>query len=545
MSLKLQKLPSFPGRPGPLLLIIMDGIGLAADSAGNAVTRAHTPCLDRLQQHCRLQTTLTAHGPAVGMPSWSDMGNSEVGHNALGAGRIVDQGASLVNKALASGELFRTDTWQEVAAAGKCGGTLHFIGLLSDGNVHSHIDHLFAMLRHAAAEGVQRIALHLLLDGRDVQPRSALGYLAKTESLLAELQQRYSCDVCIASGGGRMQVTMDRYNADWQIVARGWQAHVLGQARTFRSAEQAVETFYRERPSIIDQDLEAFVIVDSVGKPLAPIVDGDAVIFFNFRGDRAIEISRAFEEQEFHEFDRQRRPQVIYCGMMRYDGDLLIPKRYLVSPPLIQDTVSEYLCAAGLRSFAISETQKYGHVTYFWNGNRSGKVDAKLEEYVEIPSDRVPFNEKPQMQAAEITTATRELLKRGEFRFGRVNFANGDMVGHTGDFEAAVKAVEAVDRAVDLLEKEVAAMHGITLILADHGNCEKMFVESHGKRSIKTSHTLNPVPCFICDADYQGEYVMAQLGERGLGNVAATLLNLLGYEKPQAYEPSLLRFLTT
>lgn len=545
MTLKLEKLPNFSGRSGPLLLLIMDGIGLAPPGPGNAVYVAKTPNLDRLlnsELDKEFVTQLQAHGIAVGLPTDEDMGNSEVGHNALGAGRVFDQGAKLVNKELASGELFETEIWREIEHRGQTGKTVHLIGLLSDGNVHSHIDQVFELLRRAAAQGVKHVRVHPLLDGRDVPERSALSYVEPTEALLAELNEEYGHDYRIASGGGRMKVTMDRYEADWDVVKRGYDAHVHGIGRPYRSASEAVQTLYEENPNLGDQYLDSFVIVDEDDQPVGKIQDGDAVVFFNFRGDRAIEISRAFEEPDFDKFDRGEAPEVLYAGMLQYDGDLNIPKRYLVSPPVIDRTLSEYLCAEGITSFAISETQKYGHVTYFWNGNRSGYIDDKLETYIEIPSDRIEFDKAPKMKAYEITEKTLELLSSGR-RFGRLNFANGDMVGHTGVMEAAVEAVETVDECLGQLLDEVKKLDGIAVVTADHGNADVMFTEKNGKRIPKTAHTLNPVPCVIYDPSYQGEYTLASLKEQpGLANLAATVLNLLGYRAPADYKPSLIEF---
>ncbi len=539
-SLHLAKLKTFKGRKGPLLLIIMDGIGIGRPDETDPVYLAHTPTLDRLFDS-PLSTRLQAHGRAVGLPSDKDMGNSEVGHNALGAGRVFDQGALLVNNAIQSGTIFKGDLWEKIVDRGKKGGTVHFIGLLSDGNVHSHIDQLFSMVNACAEAAVKRLRVHALLDGRDVGEKSALDYILPTQEKLRTISREDGLDYCIASGGGRMKVTMDRYNADWDIVKRGWEAHVMGKARPFPSAEEAVRTFYDEGET--DQYMDAFVVVDDGGRPVGPIVDGDAVIFFNFRGDRAIEISRAFTEEDFQDFERGPLPDLIYAGMMEYDGDTHIPPRFLVSPPDIDRTVSEYLCAEGVRMFAISETQKYGHVTYFWNGNRSGYIDASLETYVEIPSDRIAFDRAPKMKALEIKDRTIQMLEEGDYRFGRVNFANGDMVGHTGVLDAAVIAVETVDRCVGELLSVIDGLGGIAVITADHGNADEMFVrDEKGNKKIKTAHTLNPVPFVIHDPGYQEEYAMAEMENRGLSNVAATLLNLLGYERVKDYDPSLIYF---
>jgi 2,3-bisphosphoglycerate-independent phosphoglycerate mutase len=541
MSLNLKKLNKFNGRKGPLLLIIMDGVGLGKSDDGNAVYMADTPVLDKLMQ-LKLYTKLKAHGPAVGLPSEDDMGNSEVGHNAIGAGRVFAQGAKLVNQSIATGNIFSTNIWEQVIQKGKTGGTVHFIGLLSDGNVHSHIDHLFALIRKCYEEGIRKVRIHALTDGRDVEGRSALRYIIPAQELMDTISSNDGYDYNFGSGGGRMKVTMDRYNADWRIVKRGWDAHVLGLGRKFHSAEEAIKTFYAEDENTIDQYLDPFVIVDNNDQPNGRIADGDAVVFFNFRGDRAIEISKAFEEKDFKEFDRIRVPDIFYAGMMQYDGDLFIPQNYLVFPPEIDRTVSQYLCSEKVTSFAISETQKYGHVTYFWNGNRSGYVDDKVEKYLEIPSDRLVFSEAPKMKAYEITSYTEEFLRSGQFRFGRINFPNGDMVGHTGDFEAAVTAVETTDECVGKLLKVIDDIGGIAIITADHGNADEMFTIQKGVKVIKTAHTLNPVPFAIYDPLYNGEYEMADVINPGLSNIAATILNLLGYEKVEDYDESLIRF---
>ena len=542
MALQLKSLNSFHGRPGPLLLVIMDGIGIGPRNDSNGVFLAKAPNLNRLFASA-LYTELCAHGTAVGLPSDQDMGNSEVGHNALGAGRVFDQGSSLVHKAIASGQIFRTELWSRILQRGRQGHTIHFIGLLSDGNVHSHIEQLYALIDQCAAAGMLKVRVHALADGRDVGERSALDYFVPLEQKLSALSKAKKSDYRIASGGGRMKVTMDRYNADWNIVKKGWDAHVRGQGRFFRSAEEAIRTFYAEDPHITDQYLDSFVIAGPDGKPIGKIADGDAVIFFNFRGDRAIEISKAFTEKELKEFERGPLPDVLYAGMMQYDGDTHMPPNFLVAPPVIDRTVSAYLCAAQVRSFAISETQKFGHVTYFWNGNRSGYIDPNLETYVEIPSDRIEFDQAPKMKAFEIKDKVIELLQAGPYRFGRVNFANGDMVGHTGIMPAVITAVETVDQCLGELLQTIEKLKGIAIITADHGNADDMFsVDAKGRKSVRTAHSLNPVPFVIYDPLFQGEYCMATVTKPGLSNVAATLLNLLGYEKPDDYDPSLIRF---
>ncbi len=545
MDLKLDRLEGMTAPEGPVLVVVMDGVGYGRQDEGDAVYLARTSTLDALRaEHPHIR--LKAHGTAVGLPSDKDMGNSEVGHNALGAGRVFDQGAKLVNAAIDSGRLFAGEMWQAIVEQGKRGGALHLIGLLSDGNVHSHIDQLEALIRNAHEQGMPRVFVHPLLDGRDVPETSALEYVDRLEALLKELGGTYR----IASGGGRMLVTMDRYEANWSVVERGWNAHVHGQGRPFGSAREAIETYRAEEPGLIDQFMPEFVIVDAEG-PVGPIRDGDAVVFFNFRGDRAIEISRAFEEDEFGYFDRGTRPDVLYAGMMQYDGDLKVPKRFLVDPPAIERTMGEYLARMGVPQFACAETQKFGHVTYFWNGNRSGRFSEENEQYVEVPSDLVPFEQRPWMKAAEVTDATVEALRSGRFRFLRINFANGDMVGHTGQREAAILAVQSVDLALSRLLQALKAAGGVALITADHGNADEMYERDKktgaiqredGHPKAKTSHTLNPVPLIL--VDYRDDAPPLSLrddGNAGLSNVAATALNLLGYAAPEDYDPSLLR----
>ncbi|MEL6892580.1 MAG: 2,3-bisphosphoglycerate-independent phosphoglycerate mutase [Actinomycetota bacterium] len=546
MALSLEKHPSFSGRPGPVLVVVADGVGVQPPGASNAVTEAETPVLDDLFAS-ELYTELAAHGPAVGLPSDDDMGNSEVGHNALGAGRVFAQGAKLVNGAIESGSIYESDIWSAAIEHGRS-GTLHLLGLHSDGNVHSHTDHLYALLRRAADEGVTSCAVHVLHDGRDVPARSALTYLEATEAVLAEINTAGDDrNFRIASGGGRMHITMDRYEADWDMVERGYRCHAHGEGRAFPSATDAVETMYGETDKG-DQYLGEFVVVDDDGEPVGRIEDGDGVVLFNFRGDRSIEISRAFEEPDFDVFDRsgadgRAAPTVYFAGMLQYDGDALVPKQYLVAPPAIDRTMGEFLCAEGIKSFAVSETQKFGHVTYFWNGNRSGYIDEDLETYVEIPSDRIEFDQKPEMKVREITDEVIDLLRSGEYRFGRLNFPSGDMVGHTGNLHATVEAMEVIDESMARLIETIDELDGILVFTADHGNADIMFtVDDAGEQQPKTSHTLSPVPFVIHDPNYDGEYHMAPPAAPGLANVAATVFHLLGYEKPADYLPAVIAF---
>ena len=540
----LKKLSNFEGIKGPVVTIVMDGVGYNPKEEGNAVAQARKPLLDRLMQKYS-HVLLKAHGTAVGMPSDADMGNSEVGHNAIGAGQVYEQGAALVAKSIETGEIFKRDAWKEIAENVRAKhGTLHFIGLFSDGNVHSNIEHLKAMVAEAKKEGISRVRIHVLLDGRDVPETSALDYVGPFEKFLDDLRSP-EFDVCIASGGGRMKITMDRYNANWKMVELGWKTHVLGEGRYFANTTEAINTL-RDETKAIDQDLPPFVIAKD-GKPVGTIEDGDSVVYFNFRGDRAIEITRAFEEEHFVEFDRVRHPKVEYAGMLQYDGDLKLPKRFLVPPPAIENTSGEWFSAAGLKQFACSETQKYGHVTYFWNGNRSNKFDG--ETYLEIPSDVVPFEQRPWMKSAEITDAMIDAVKSGKYNTLRCNFPNGDMVGHTGSLRAATMAVEAVDLALARFLPVLDAMGGVAIITADHGNADEMYdvdkktglpkTNKDGSIKAKTSHTLNPVPCILYD-NVTGGRLSLKAGNWGLSNLAATTANLLGFEKHEAWDASML-----
>ena len=542
----LQKLPNFQGIQGPVVIIVMDGYGLPKTDVGSAIAAAKKPTLDRLFAHYP-NIRLRAHGTAVGMPSDDDMGNSEVGHNAIGAGQVYSQGASLVSNAIASGAIWQGEAWQQIIAGAKAGrGVVHLMGLFSDGNVHSHIDHLKAMVVQAKAEGIKTVRIHALLDGRDVPETSALDYVVPFEAFLGEISTD-GFDARIASGGGRQFITMDRYDANWAMVEKGWKTHVLGQGTQFPNATAAVNGLREQNPGTIDQDLPAFVIADH-GKAIGAIEDGDSVVFFNFRGDRAIEITRAFEEAHFDKFDRVRFPKVTYAGMLQYDGDLKLPARFLVAPPAIRDTTGEWFAKSGIAQFACSETQKFGHVTYFWNGNRSGKFEG--ETWQEVPSDVVPFEQRPWMKAAEIADAMIDAIQSGQYKTLRCNFANGDMVGHTGNFYAATLAVEAVDLSLARVLQAVDAAGGVALITADHGNADEMFeldkktkqpsLNKDGSYKAKTAHTLNPVPLILYDNASGGKLGLKQTETAGLSNIAATVANLLGLEKHAAWDDSVL-----
>ena len=496
----------------PVVLVVMDGVGESSEALGNMVMQATTPTLDALKANDPFRT-IKAHGTAVGLPSDDDMGNSEVGHNALGCGQVYSQGAKLVNESIESGSIYASDTWKELVAGVKTsGGALHFIGLLSDGNVHSNIGHLLAMLKEAKAEGVSKVRVHILLDGRDVPATSALEYVDQLENTIAELKDA-SFDVCIASGGGRMQITMDRYQANWSMVEKGWNIHVHGEGRAFASAKEAIETYRAEQPGVIDQDLPG----------------------------RALELSMAFDgDASFDKFDRGVMPKVLYAGMLEYDGDLHIPHKYLVNPPQIRHTLTELLVENGINEYACSETQKYGHVTYFWNGNRSEKFSEELETWQEVPSDVRSFDECPWMKGTEITDLVIEAIESGKYGFIRCNFPNGDMVGHTGNLYATEIAVETVDLCLTRIQKACDEHGCILVVTADHGNSDQMLEKNKkGVVSVRTAHSLRPVPFIIHDADERHEMDMES--PFGLANVAPTVVELLGLKPYDCWEKSMLK----
>ncbi|KAJ8753938.1 hypothetical protein K2173_000192 [Erythroxylum novogranatense] len=546
---KLADHPKLP-KGKTIAMIVLDGWGEANPDRYNCIHVADTPTMDSFKKGAPEKWRLIkAHGTAVGLPTEDDMGNSEVGHNALGAGRIYAQGAKLVDLALASGKIYDGEGFKYIKECFET-GTLHLIGLLSDGGVHSRLDQLQLLIKGASERGAKRIRVHILTDGRDVLDGSSVGFVQTLENDLAKLREK-GVDAQIASGGGRMYVTMDRYENDWDVVKRGWDAQVLGEApHKFKNAVEAVKKL-REVPKANDQYLPPFVIVDDSGKPVGPVVDGDAVVTFNFRADRMVMLAKALEYENFDKFDRVRCPKIRYAGMLQYDGELKLPSHYLVSPPEIERTSGEYLVHNGVRTFACSETVKFGHVTFFWNGNRSGYFNPEMEEYIEIPSDvGITFNVQPKMKALEIAEKARDAILSGKFDQVRVNLPNGDMVGHTGDIEATVVACKAADEAVKMIIEAIEKVGGIYVVTADHGNAEDMvkrnksgqpLLDKNGNIQILTSHTLQPVPIAIGGPGLaRGVRFRSDVPTGGLANVAATVMNLHGFEAPSDYEPTLI-----
>ncbi|MBA0764556.1 hypothetical protein Gotri_013897 [Gossypium trilobum] len=547
VSFKLEDHPKLP-KGKRIAVVVLDGWGEYKPDQYNCIHVAQTPTMDSLKQGAPDRWRLIrAHGNAVGLPTEDDMGNSEVGHNALGAGRIFAQGAKLVDLALASGKIYDGEGFKYISESFEK-GTLHLIGLLSDGGVHSRLDQLQLLLKGASDRGAKRIRVHVLTDGRDVLDGSSVGFVETLENDLAKLREK-GVDARIASGGGRMYVTMDRYENDWDVVKRGWDAQVLGEApHKFKNAVEAVKKL---RENANDQYLPPFVIVDDNNKAVGPIVDGDAVVTINFRADRMVMLAKALEYQDFNKFDRVRVPKIRYAGMLQYDGELKLPSRYLVSPPEIDRTSGEYLVHNGVRTFACSETVKFGHVTFFWNGNRSGYFNPQMEEYVEIPSDvGITFNVQPKMKALEIGEKARDAILSGKFDQVRVNIPNSDMVGHTGDIEATVVACKAADEAVKMILDAIEQVGGIYIVTADHGNAEDMvkrnksgepLLDKNGDLQILTSHTCQPVPIAIGGPGLApGVRFRSDVPNGGLANVAATVMNLHGFVAPNDYETTLI-----
>lgn len=574
---------------GPVVLVVMDGVGLSTKRSGNAVRQAHTEFLDNAMLKY-LNIPLAASGEAVGiMPG--QMGNSEVGHNALGSGQIIKQGVAQVEEAFSTGDIWASKAWKGAIKFlkdhDKIHPTLHFAGIFSDGGVHSDIRHLERMIQQAYDEGIRKIRIHCVFDGRDVAPQSEPKYIERLEKFCKKFKD---ADFRIASGAGRMVATADRYESDWNMVRRGWDMMVQGKApRQFTSATEAIKAFRRENPRIQDQYLPAFVIVEDLASrsalasraikaqatdtssrkvvPIGKVQDGDAFIYYDFRADRAVEIAQAFTEVEFDKFDRSKSnsaktvtksaevkskggslsiknktsikcikdtsskkgsksanwlPDIYFAGLTEYNSDKHIPKNILVPPIKIQDPLNVYLGQHKISQMAISETVKFGHITYYFNGNSYKKMPR--EGQIEIVSDTQPFNTRPWMKSAEITDTA--LMAMDKFQFIRLNYPGGDMVGHFGELQPTIIAMEAVDTQLARLAEKVDRLGGMMIITADHGNAEELLDKDSNP---KTAHTTNPVPCIFYDNTKNAKlYRSSNLKNPGLANIAATIATLLG-----------------
>ncbi len=547
---------------GPIVLAVLDGVGLAPDSVGNAVSKARTSFLGRAARDY-LHIALDASGEAVGLLP-GQMGNSEVGHNTMGSGRAIKQGIAHIEEAFANGSVFNSDAWKgaitrvlsenkhkEVNNRDKLDNsknpwynveidtaTLHFAGIFSDGGVHSHISHLEQMVEQAYKEGVRKMRVHAIFDGRDVEPQAEPKYIRRFEDFVKRFPD---ANIRIASGGGRMFCVSDRYENDWPMVKRGWDMMVHGEAGYyFKNAEEAIGVLRRIDPTVQDQYLPSFVIVDENEKPVGKINKGDALIYFDFRADRAIEIAQAFTYWDFPYFDRgdYTPDDVYFVGMTEYNSDTHVPEHRLVEPITISETLNKFISSRGISEFAVSETVKFGHITYYFNGNSYEK--APYEEFRQIDSYTEPFETRPWMRTAEITDeVTRELPN---YEFIRLNYPGGDMVGHTADMEATIVAMEAIDLSLARIYEKVKEMGGVLVIVADHGNAEEL-IDSDGQP--KTSHTTNRVPFIICDDTVnRGRYQLAGVSNPGLKNVAATIAVLLGQDDyPESWSEPLIMHL--
>lgn len=538
---------------GPIVLAVLDGVGLAPNGPGNAVAGARTPFLNRAAREY-LRVALDASGESVGLLP-GQMGNSEVGHNTMGAGRAIKQGIAKIEEAFRTGEIFESEAWRSAITRilsnqkalkvdnnsdlwynEKIGpATLHFAGIFSDGGVHSHIAHLEQMIDKAYVEGVRRMRIHAVFDGRDVPPQSEPKYIEEIEEFV---KQFADADIKIASGGGRMVTVADRYENDWGVVKRGFDMMVQGQADYYyHSAKEGIEVLRRNDPGVQDQYLPAFVVVDEEEKPVGKINQGDALIYFDFRADRAIEIAMAFTYFDFPYFNRgdYQPTDVYFVGMTEYNSDTHVPEHRLVEPVVINETLNQFLGQRNISQMAISETVKFGHITYYFNGNSYEK--ANKEEFFEIESDTEPFETRPWMKSAEITDKV--IAEADKYDFIRLNFPGGDMVGHTADYEATMQAIEAIDLSLARIAKKVDELGGVLVIVADHGNAEELLDENG---TPKTAHTTNLVPCIFYDNTLnRSKYKLVKVDNPGLKNLAATLAMLLGQnDYPKSWDVSLI-----
>jgi 2,3-bisphosphoglycerate-independent phosphoglycerate mutase len=505
-------------RPPVAALVIFDGWGVSKSGVSNAIAAAKTPLMDRLYA-TQAHSELDASGEAVGLPP-GVMGNSEVGHLTIGSGRVIYQDLMRITKAIESGAFARNAAIVDaIKKTVGLGTTLHIWGLLSDGSVHSHIDHLMAILDVAAANGATRIAVHAVLDGRDKPPRSALAFVDQLEAKLKKIKKdgghggppHYR----IATVTGRYYA-MDR-DKRWERVERAWRAVVEAEGVAASSAREAVEKSYAAGKS--DEFVEPYVIGERV-----PMADGDEVICYNFRADRARELTAAIAIEGFSEFRRPRIPKIGYVCMTEYDRSFGLPLAF--GPEDVRNTLAEVLAHAGLKNLRVAETEKYAHVTYFLNGGVEKAFP--LEERALIPSSKVAtYDLEPAMKAAAIATRVAEEIAGGKFDVIVMNFANPDMVGHTGKYEATVAAVEVTDAALGVVIDAIEKRGGVALITADHGNAEFMADPATGQAH--TAHTTNPVPLILYDPKFKGH-----LKDGGtLADVAPTILGMLGVKAPK------------
>lgn len=497
----------------PVVLTVLDGWGMGPNTPGNAITQAKLENFPRMLREYP-NTIMPAHGLAVGLPE-DQMGGSEVGHLSLGAGRIVYQGLTYLNHMIEIGE-FQTNEVivDSMLRAKRLGKAVHLMGLLSPGGVHSHQEHVYVLMEMAQSLGVEKLYIHAFLDGRDTPPQSAIGYLRDLECQINTMHYGKIATIC-----GRYYA-MDR-DKRWDRLKLAWDAIVNGKGKANTSAVQAIGGAYRENRT--DEFAIPTVIVDEEGNPVGKVEDQDSVIFFNFRADRARQLAMAFMDPDFEGFDVLNKPNVDFVCMMEYVKDLDLK----VAFPMVHtdNTLGEVISKAGLRQLRIAETEKFAHVTFFFNGGREAPFPG--EDRILVPSPKVPtYDIKPEMSALEVTDkAVKAILSNG-YDFILINFANSDMVGHTGKMEATIKAVRCVDSCVGHLESAVKECGGILIVTADHGNSDEMInIATNGPA---TAHSLAPVPFIVC-----GEGIETIEKEASFKDVAVTVLDLLGLEKPQ------------
>ncbi len=499
----------------PLMLMILDGWGINPRPDNNAVALAATPNLDRLLASFPA-TTIRTSGMAVGLPE-GQMGNSEVGHLNLGAGRIVYQDLTRISKSIQDGDFFSNPVLLDcITKVKNSGGRLHLAGLLSDGGVHSHNSHLYALLELAKQQGITDTFVHCLLDGRDTPPQSGIEYLSQLESEIKRI------------GTGRIATVMGRFYAmdrdnRWERVAKAWSAMVLGQGEQRASAQDAIKQSYAV--GLHDEFVLPAVICEN-GQPVAPINDGDAIIFFNFRSDRAREITRALTFEQFDGFDRARVPKLAaYVCMTEYDITFPLPIAY--GQEELTNILGDVLSSAGMQQLRIAETEKYAHVTFFFNGGVEAPLPGEDRALIPSPKEVATYDQKPEMSAYLVTEELLARLDQDRYDVIILNFANCDMVGHTGILSAAIRAVEAVDSCVGRVVEKVRSLGGTLLITADHGNAEQM-VDENGEPH--TAHTCNPVRLILVD-DTRRDAVLKEGGK--LADIAPTMLKILGLPQPK------------
>lgn len=516
-------------RPRPVVLIILDGFGIAPPSRANAISLAKTPNFDKFAAHYPVMP-IAASGEAVGL-SWGEMGNSQVGHLSLGSGLIPYQNLPRINKSITDGDFFKNEKFlAAIEHAKKNNSAIHLLGLVSNGGVHSYNEHLYALLELMHQHKVSQVYVHAFLDGRDTLYNSATNFISKLQDKLKNIGSG-----AIATIGGRFW-GMDRDNR-WERIEKAYRAIVEGVSdEKFEDPVKAIESYYAKQ--VYDEQIPPVVIIDDLKKPRGRIQDGDAVIFFNFRSDRARQLTTALVLPGFEKFQRAYMKDLFFVTMTEYEKDLPVQVAF---PPLSIDMpIARIISEAGLKQLHIAETEKYAHVTYFFNGGQEQIFDG--EDRLLVPSPQVAsYDQKPAMSAREITAKVTQAVKEGKYDFIVLNFANPDMVGHTGNMQATVEAIETLDQLIGEIVETVLSYEGVTLITADHGNAERMYDLQTG--DIDKEHTNNAVPLFIIGQHFAGKSVLTGMAGTDLSHitpvgvladVAPTILKIMGLKKPPA-----------